>query len=476
MIGLFQELGPCGIDINGSVYNNPYAWNRKTNLIFVDEPTTVGFSYGVPKPGYIDAASGDFITLPNTTCPDYAVGTCATYSEMRPALTANSTAAAAPNMWKTLQGFMGAFPQYSRGSFHFTTESYGGHYGPVFNEYFEEQNAKNIPGAHQIKLESVAIGNGWYDPLINYQAYYNYTVFPGNTYDYRPYNESTEAKLYNSLYGEGNCYDQLKQCSDTGRNDVCSAADNFCATHVESVLDIVADRDEYDIRELQPDPFPYNFFLDYLNTPKVQKAIGAFTNYTESSPQVGADFGSTGDDGREDDTIEDIQKLLKKGINFMMYFGDADYNCNWLGGEVIAELINVGNSQYNTAGYQNIQTSDNITHGQVKQAGNFTFARFYYAGHEVPFYQPLASLEVFERHIFGKDIRTGTISPVPAGYKTVGPAKSTYREGNSTVQTEVLPTDAIYDTTLGGPKPTSKKRSTRLARDSKSGSNSFKVQ
>ena len=26
MIGLFQELGPCGVDQNGEVYNNPYAW------------------------------------------------------------------------------------------------------------------------------------------------------------------------------------------------------------------------------------------------------------------------------------------------------------------------------------------------------------------------------------------------------------------------------------------------------------------
>jgi carboxypeptidase C (cathepsin A) len=37
-------------------------------------------------------------------------------------------------MWKTLQGFMGAFPQYSANGVHFATESYGGHYGPLFNE------------------------------------------------------------------------------------------------------------------------------------------------------------------------------------------------------------------------------------------------------------------------------------------------------------------------------------------------------
>lgn len=61
---------------------------------------------------------------------------------------------------------MGAFPEYARNGFHFSTESYGGHYGPIFNEYIESQNAKHLHGAHEIKLESVLIGNGWYDPLL----------------------------------------------------------------------------------------------------------------------------------------------------------------------------------------------------------------------------------------------------------------------------------------------------------------------
>lgn len=77
-------------------------------------------------------------------------------------------------MWKTLQGFFGAFPQYSRHEFNFATESYGGHYGPVFNEYLEQQNGLiktgQLSGAHYIKLSTLLIGNGWYDPLIQYQA------------------------------------------------------------------------------------------------------------------------------------------------------------------------------------------------------------------------------------------------------------------------------------------------------------------
>ena len=180
MIGLFQELGPCGVDADGNVFNNPYSWTNASNMLFIDQPTQTGFSYSIPIPGYEDPNTGNIIALPDNTCPDYAADIgCGTYSYPNASLTVNSTDGAAPNFWKTLQGFMGAFPQYSRNEFIFTTESYGGHYGPVFNEYIETQNAKNISGAHPIKLGAVMIGNGWYDPLIQYEAYVSSTA-PSN--------------------------------------------------------------------------------------------------------------------------------------------------------------------------------------------------------------------------------------------------------------------------------------------------------
>lgn len=106
-------------------------------------------------------------------------------------------------------------------------------------------------------------------------------------------------------------------------------------------------------------------------------------------------------------------------------------------------------------------------HGQVKQAGKFSFNRIYESGHEVPFYQPLLALEMFTRSINGKDIATGQRT-VRGGYKTVGTAKSTYREGNATVQFDVVPTDDLYNTTTNEPDPvantTSKvKRSLEMA-------------
>lgn len=212
-------------------------------------------------------------------------------------------------------------------------------------------------------------------------------------------------------------------------------------------------RDEYDIRELEPDPFPYTNFVAYLNTPKVQKAIGAYTNFSYSVTNLGAGttataFGTTGDDARELGIIADNQKLLKQGVYLLQYAGDADYNCNWLGGEAVAEEINAPG--WSSAGYQNLTTSDGIVHGVVKQSGNFSFVRVYDAGHSVPFYKPLAALAMFERMINSKDIATGAENAT-ASYKTTGPAKSTHIEGNSTIQQDVVNASCTYDTVTNLP-------------------------
>ena len=133
--------------------------------------------------------------------------------------------------------------------------------------------------------------------------------------------------MYNALYGSGNCVDMTKDCYARGINEICSAADNFCANNVEEVLDIFANRDEYDIRELSPDPFPPTFYVDYLNSPNVQEAIGAYVNFTESNSAVSSAFGSTGDDDREDGTIEALKSLIADDVTVVLYAGDADYNC-----------------------------------------------------------------------------------------------------------------------------------------------------
>lgn len=78
-----------------------------------------------------------------------------------------------------------------------------------------------------------------------------------------------------------------------------------------------------------------------------------------------------------------MAKLLQQGITVALSAGDADYDSNWIGGEAVAKLVAAPG--FENAGYANLTTSDGRVHGQVKQAGGFSFTRIYEAGHEVPF-------------------------------------------------------------------------------------------
>ena len=138
----------------------------------------------------------------------------------------------------------------------------------------------------------------------------------------------------------------------------------------------------------------------------------------------------------------------------------------------------MGQPGFQYSGYTNVSTSDGIVHGQVKQSGAFSFVRIYESGHvstmnvqayasrtgsanikigfkEVPFYQPEISVVIFERAIAGLDIATGLIN-VTSSYRTVGPPTSDYREGNATIQFEVLSNNSTYNTTSNKPNPPSR--------------------
>ncbi|KAK7952848.1 serine carboxypeptidase [Apiospora aurea] len=440
MMGLFQELGPCGVDPHGQVYSNPHSWTNVSNLLFIDQPTQTGFSYTKPVPAY--KQDGELVELPddgnNGDCRLYVddPASCGTYTQPNITLTANSTEGAARNFWLTLQGFVGAFPQYAKNGLNLATESYGGTTG---------------------RCSTLLIGNGWFDPILGYQAFYNFTVSPGNTYGYAPFAPDTAAALHDTLYAPGNCLDQLRNCHKSGRDEICARADEFCATRVEYPCIDLLGRDEYDIRQLAPGPFPYTFFEDYLNTQRVQKALGVYTNFTKSNTLVARAFRGTGDDARDVNVAADLRFLLEeRNVTVALYAGDADFNSNWLGVEAFAEqlVFEQGSATLEglaKAGYTDLRTSDGATHGQTKQAGRFSFTRVFESGHMVPFYQPLAALELFGRAISGKDVATGAERDVGPRYRTHGTAKSTYWNGEATMQWEVVPANRTYDVKTNGP-------------------------
>ena len=149
-------------------------------------------------------------------------------------------------------------------------------------------------------------------------------------------------------------------------------------------------------------------------------------NYTASSQPVYYAFQQTGDFVWPN-FIDDLEQILNLPVRVSLIYGDADYICNWFGGQAISLAANHSHAdQFRAAGYAPM-TVDGAEYGETREYGNFSFTRVYEAGHEVPFYQPIAALQLFNRTLNGWDIAKGTVK-IDEDYATNGKAKATHTE------------------------------------------------
>ena len=120
MVGLLAENGPCSVnEDSNSTYINPWSWNNEVNMLYIDQPVQVGFSYDVLANGTLNQAGGDEwsgkieISDFSEGVPDQNntlyVGTFA--SQINTSI-ANSTLHAATALWHFSQTWFEEFPYY----------------------------------------------------------------------------------------------------------------------------------------------------------------------------------------------------------------------------------------------------------------------------------------------------------------------------------------------------------------------------
>lgn len=479
MFGLFNEVGPCEVvqmaDGSYGTQSRRWGWDRSTNILFIDQPNQVGFSYDRPTNASFDLFQEAIFEPPTTDPPKlpsfmYLNGTFGTDSEFTTSpgtTTANTTEIAAQAVWHFLQTWLSTFSQYNPATrpnttiapaaatagVHLFTESYGGKYGPVMASFFQDQNARLANGTLPpnstipIQVETVGIVNGLIDDAIQ-DPYYPLFAY-NNTYGIQAISQSDE--LNGISLASTSCSTAIKACrnamnssdpsgyGDNGLvNKLCQDAQSTC--YELSTPYYSAGYNPYDIRQKLPTPDPPAAYQEYLNDGKVLAAIGARINYTESNRYVQQGFISTGDTIRGGQ-VEDLASLLSMGVRVALIYGDSDYICNWYGGQAvslaIASLLPTTNAQdvlsgrppsyasgFPGAGYAEIVVNASYVGGAVRQYGNLSFSRIYDAGHMVPYYQPETAFTVFTRIIYGTSIATGQ-GVNSSNFTTSGPANTT---------------------------------------------------
>ncbi|KAJ5628335.1 hypothetical protein N7490_010563 [Penicillium lividum] len=435
LIGLFEELGPCHVNETYDTYLNPHSWNEISNMLFISQPLGTGFSYSEEEAGSLNPITGSFE-------PANLAGVQGRYPVIN-ATMIDTTNLAAEATWEVLQGFLGALPKLdskikSR-EFNLWTESYGGHYGPAFFDHFYEQNQKIANGSVkgvQLEFNTLGIINGIIDEAIQAPYYPEFAVH--NTYGIEAVNNTVYEYMKFANEMPNGCQDQVATCKATNRTSLsdyslCTEATNMCRDNVEGPYYTFSGRGTYDIRHPSNDPTPPSYYEQYLAKDSVMNALGVDLNYTGSNDEVYFAFQQTGDFVWPN-FIEDLEDILTRPVRVALIYGDADYICNWFGGQAISLATKYKHSkEFQAAGYAPFLV-DGVEYGETREYGNFSFTRVYEAGHEVPFYQPIAALQLFNRTLNGWELPTGQ-KKLTSRFGSSGPATATHTESSVALPT-----------------------------------------
>ncbi|MBN3309795.1 PPGB protein, partial [Amia calva] len=365
--GFLSENGPFHVNDDGAtLYRNEFSWNQIANVLYLESPAGVGYSF-----------SGD---------KQYAT---------------NDDEVADDN-YIALQGFFDKFPDFKRNDFYIFGESYGGIYTPTLS-------LRIANGSAIVNFKGFAVGNGLSSYDLNDQSliYYGY---------------------YHGLFGEQLWADLSTNCCKNGTCNFSNTTETSCKQLVLQAFGIVYNsglnvyalyrncagglkahsryqRDMENIFRsyrhhlgaarlvLELDSVPpcinSSAQTSWLNRGDVRKALhipDILPLWDICSDEVGENYKSVYR------TMNDIYlKLLGLGLRVLVYNGDTDMACNFLGDKWFVELLN----QNKTTEYKPWLYDHQIA-GFYQQFGNVTFLTVKGAGHMVPQWAPGPAFYMFQ--------------------------------------------------------------------------------
>lgn len=374
LMGFFTEHGPFRPNPDGeTLAMYPYAWNRIANVLYVEAPVGVGFSYS--------DVSLEYITNDNKT--------------------------AAQN-YEFLLNWFEAFPEYQANDFWITGESYAGKYCPqLAAQVLDGIEAGNTPW---LNMKGIMVGNpgtesDWYGAPDEYAfltTLYNHFIIPQAN--------------YTAAHAACNWGDFLSNCDTvyTDPTSDCRKATIAALTYLPDVIDPydlyapvclsdnpeAAKRWDSTLRKRHPVlnlassgvtfyPCIDDFMSAYLNQPDVQEAIHVMpTNWKYEGGIVYLN--------------EYVQSVIPLWQRFIT---DTDWNLVVFSGDVDAAVPTVGTERWINCLDLPIVNGwrpwmyDGQTAGFVQDFSRMTFITIKGAGHMVPYYLPAQGYEFFAQYM-----------------------------------------------------------------------------
>ena len=349
-LAIMMENGPFNVTLEGKVFINPYSWNNKANLLFVDQPIGTGFSHSS-----VDDMS--------QTEDDVATNMLTFY--------------------KTF--FTQLYPEFQNRELYISGESFAGNYIPhIAHKLF----AANLP---YVNLKGLAIGNGWTDPARQYPEYPKYDFAP----EYVPYTKLTQAQFnkYDPLLQT--CYNLLT----SSPHSMLVQVNLYCETLADALYTAPDGQllyNMYDVRKPCVDDLCYDMsaITDFINSPASLNELQADKFWEACDGFVGQRLNRL--DGNNNASLKLIDMLNSGKIRMLIYHGEYDYICNWMGGQEYLKYL-----AWNSQAQFNAVSPVDVPYGTTWTYNNLRFVKFANAGHMVPMDQPQYALDMINAFIAG---------------------------------------------------------------------------
>ncbi|KJE92641.1 serine carboxypeptidase [Capsaspora owczarzaki ATCC 30864] len=347
-LALFYENGPCTINDDLSTKANPYSWNTFANLLYVDNPVGAGFSYGLFPVDY--DRNEDQI---------------------------------ANDLYKFIQDFITAHPEFAKNEFFVFGESYAGHYVPALGYKIYTAN-QGSEGKYKINLKGIAIGNGLTDPEVQYRYYPEYAFN-------NPVKPLITQAQYNTALAEvPGCIALIAKCQNG--TIACFEAETLCNSELLSPP-LSTGVNQYDIsKNCTYPPLCYDFdnLNRFLAQTTVRDTLGVGKHTWSQCNNLAHEFLTF-------DWMKNYQDkvppLLASNITVLVYNGENDFVCNYKGSKAWTLALDwAGNSGFNAAGDHTWNGAGGVAAGLARSYGGLTFLQVFKAGHMVPLDQPANAL------------------------------------------------------------------------------------